>query len=117
MTIAFPAGSTNAPQFNTATQDCNHLYPRQGGGGNQRVIGKQGLAHILAFARCMRRHGVANFPDPPSPGSGAGQHRGGPFPGVDWRSAAVQADAKACIPASDGMITPQLLQRFENLNP
>lgn len=115
VTIAFPAGSTNAPQFNAATGACNHLYPRNGGGGNQRVIGKGGLAHILAFARCMRRHGVANFPDPPSPGSGP--HQGPPFPGVDWGSSGVQADAKACIPASDGMITPQLLQRFENRNP
>lgn len=115
VTIAFPAGSTNAPQFNAATGACNHLYPRQNQGGN-RIIGPGGPAHMLAFARCVRQHGVAAFPDPPTPGSG--NHRVlVPFSGVDWRAPTVQAAAKACIPASHGVVTPELLQRFENLNP
>jgi hypothetical protein len=114
VTIAFPAGSTNAPQFNAATGACNHLYPRQNQGGN-RIIGADGPAHMLAFARCVRRHGVADFPDPPTPRSGNIQ--GPPFAGVDWRARTVQAAAKACIPASHGVITPELLQRFENLHP
>lgn len=114
VTIAFPAGSTNAPQFDAATGACNHLYPSNNGGG-KRIIGPNGPAHMLAFARCVRRHGVATFPDPPTPGSG--NHRGPPFAGVDWRSPTVQAAAKTCIPASHGVITPELLQRFENLSP
>jgi len=114
VTIAFPPGSTNAPQFNAATGACNHLYPSQQGGG-RRIIGPDGPVHILAFARCVRRHGVTTFPDPPTPGSG--NHRGPPFPGVDWRSPTVQAAAQTCIPASHGVVTPELLQRFENLNP
>jgi hypothetical protein len=115
VTIAFPAGSTNAPQFNAATGACNHLYPRQNQGGN-RVIGPDGIAHIMAFARCVRRHGVADFPDPPTPGRRA-QTVGPPFAGVDWHSPTVQAAAKACIPPSHGVITPDLLKRFENVSP
>jgi hypothetical protein len=114
VTIAFPAGSTNAPQFGAATGACNHLYPRQNQGGN-RIVAPDGPAHMLAFARCVRRHGVADFPDPPTPGSGT--HQGPPFAGVNWRSPTVQAGAKACIPASHGVITPELLKRFENLSP
>jgi hypothetical protein len=120
VTIAFPVGSTNAPQFNAATGACNHLYPRQTQGGN-RIIGPDGPAHMLAFARCVRRRGVADFPDPPTPGSrsqnGSGNHFGPPFPGVDWHSPTVRAAAKACLPASHGVITAELLQRFETVSP
>jgi hypothetical protein len=114
VTIAFPAGSTNAPQFNAATGACNHLYPRQQGGARQ-IAARDVPAHMLAFARCVRNHGVADFPDPPTPG--AGTHQGPPFAGVDWRSPTVQAAAKICIPASHGVITPELLQRFETVSP
>jgi hypothetical protein len=115
VTIAFPAGSTNAPQFNAATGACNHLYPSRSVGGTRITIARNAPIYMLAFARCVRRHGVADFPDPPTPGSG--NHRGPPFAGVDWSSATVQAAAKACIPASHGVVTPDLLQRFENLSP
>jgi hypothetical protein len=114
VTIAFPSGSTNAPQFNAATGACNHLYPSQNGGG-RRIAGPDVAVHMLAFARCVRKNGVADFPDPPTLGSGT--HRGPPFAGVDWRSPTVQAAAKRCIPASHGVITPDLLQRFENVSP
>jgi hypothetical protein len=115
VTIAFPAGSTNAPQFNAATGACNHLYPSQQG-GNRQIAGADVPAHMLAFARCVRKHGVADFPDPPTPGPGRSR-KGPPFSGVNWRSPTVQAAAKACVPASHGVVTPELLQRFEHLTP
>lgn len=115
VTVAFPAGSTNAPQFNTATDDCRKLYPSQRSGINPTPAQLRDLQHgMLAFARCVRAHGVSNFPDPPSPQS---NRRGPPFPGVDWRAPAVQAAGTACIPVSHGVITPALLQRFETVHP
>ena len=43
------------------------------GGGSPSTAGSSGadqirLAHALAFAHCMRSHGVPNFPDPTSAG-------------------------------------------------
>lgn len=46
----------------------------------------------LGFSRCMRAHGVANFPDP----NGQGVTELGPGSGVDPRSPAFQAAAQAC---------------------
>ena len=34
------------------------------------------LAQTLAYARCMRAHGVPNFPDPQTSGGGVGQSAG-----------------------------------------
>ena len=48
-------------------------------------------------ARCMRSHGVPNFPDPQfqtGPGGGLGVRIGGP--GINPRSPAFQAAQKAC---------------------
>ncbi len=51
------------------------------GGGNE--------AQMLAYAQCMRSHGVANFPDP----NGQGEIQGS---GIDPGSASFQAADKDC---------------------
>jgi hypothetical protein len=48
----------------------------------------------LANAQCIRKHGVPNFPDPTFPSGGGSQISLGP--GVNARSPAFQAAAKAC---------------------
>jgi hypothetical protein len=115
VTIAFPPGSTAAPQFNIASGDCRSLFPASSSQRNLTPAEARRFGQgMLAFARCMRGHGVSNFPDPPSPGSG--QRQGPPFAGVDWHAPAIQTAGKTCIPASRGAITPALLQRFETVN-
>ncbi|HUB76414.1 MAG TPA: hypothetical protein VL977_05120 [Solirubrobacteraceae bacterium] len=66
----------------------------QAGGAAGSARGARGgdlESHELAYARCMRAHGVAAFPDP-SPGGGFDVHAGS---GVDPTSSAYRrADAR-----------------------
>ncbi len=49
------------PRFNTAQAACQSLWPYQG--PTQAQV-RQELLDGLKFARCMRSHGVPNWPDP-----------------------------------------------------
>jgi hypothetical protein len=51
----------------------------------------------LAYAQCMRSHGIPAFPDPVDKGSNI-QIGPGPDSGIDMNSARFQAARKACIP-------------------
>ena len=58
---------------------------------------------MLAFARCMRSHGVANWPDP----SRYPQHPERPTfdlqaADIDASSRRIDADARTCLPALHG---------------
>jgi hypothetical protein len=63
----FPMARTRTSSmgaFLSAKTACNHLYPNMGkgqGAGPAQQAAQQ--RHALAFAACMRRHGIANFPD------------------------------------------------------
>ncbi len=50
---------------------------------------------LLNFARCMRSHGVSNFPDPTSPGADK-EFLLGQVPGVNPQSPAFQSGDAAC---------------------
>lgn len=55
----------NNPQFAAAQQACRSLSPKPPtGGSDQRRV----AAAMLRFARCMRAHGITDFPDPQSNG-------------------------------------------------
>ncbi len=56
----------NSPQFPTAVKDCRHLLPN-GGQPSQAQVAQE-RAQALNFSRCMRAHGVPNFPDPDNTG-------------------------------------------------
>ena len=69
-----------------------------GGASVQAQIGGEGGGagaqdKMLAFARCMRTHGVSGFPEPVE---GKIVIRGGPHTGVDPRSSQFQAAQRAC---------------------
>jgi hypothetical protein len=94
--------SAGGPQYTTALNACKGVMPPPGNSGNadQSPAHKQGL---LAFAQCMRTHGVSSFPDPSSQGQLT-------LPmlkaaNVDLGSPKIQQDAYSCAPASDGQIT------------
>jgi len=53
--------NTNSPAFTQALTACRDLEPA-GFTGTKRSSGQQQAA--LTFARCMRNHGVPDFPDP-----------------------------------------------------
>jgi hypothetical protein len=66
----FPAGrggkGPNDPKFKAAAQACNKYLPN---GGQPPKPNPQEQQQLLAFARCMRQHGI-NVPDPGANGGG-----------------------------------------------
>jgi hypothetical protein len=82
----------NSPQFRHAVGICGSSGP--GPGPSQQP---QGLAKGLAFSRCMRAHGVRNYPDPTASNGDISVHvQSGS--GMDTKSPAFQAAARACRP-------------------
>jgi hypothetical protein len=53
----------NSPQYQAAAGACQHLLPSEGTGTNQAEV-QQEWSEFRSFARCMRRHGVPNWPNP-----------------------------------------------------
>jgi len=92
--------------FNAALSACNHLLP-SGPGGSQETaqqLHKQ-LEDELSFARCMRSHGVARFPDPTAQGELSVEMV--QAQGIDVHAPAVLRVVQACLPASHGSLTAE----------
>jgi hypothetical protein len=58
---------TNSPAFKSAQKACAYLLPAQTTGPSA-AHGQAQTNALLAFARCMRQHGFASFPDPNTEG-------------------------------------------------
>jgi hypothetical protein len=56
-----PGADVQSPAFQSAQRTCSKLQP--GGGGPPRMSESEYLS-ALHFAKCMRSHGLADFPDP-----------------------------------------------------
>ena len=86
------------PVLRSAERACSAYLPP---GGPAPAVPESEKLKALAFARCMRAHGVPNFPDPTlSPG-------GGPTPqaaGVNPNSPAVLAAGKVCGASGGGNV-------------
>jgi len=54
--------------YGSATRACQHLLPTSRPTGPTPAERQQVLALGLSFSRCVRAHGVPNFPDPGSDG-------------------------------------------------
>jgi hypothetical protein len=97
--------SVNAPAFQSAMQTCRKDLPN-GGTPSPAQTAKMKAA-ALAMARCMRSHGVPDFPDPvfqTGPNGGFGIRLGGPR--LDKNSPAFQAAQKVCQPLFGGAKGP-----------
>lgn len=93
---------TTAPAFQSAQSGCARLMP---GGTGARVSSTSARLGLLAVAECMRKHGLANFPDPtvspppaPPAGSRTGNVMGGPggYLALPPSSPALSRAAAAC---------------------
>jgi hypothetical protein len=88
----------NDPLLQAAQRDCANLLPA---GQQQQTTGHftpQQVAQLLTYARCMRSHGILNFPDPTSKGLGA-------MNGIDMNSPQFQSASRTCqklMPAIGG---------------
>jgi hypothetical protein len=82
----------NSPQFRKAQDACRSLLPA--GRGNTTAgrsqLSPQQQALLLRYARCMRSHGLPNFPDPTGHGLALEPDQ------VDTRSPLFQAANEAC---------------------
>ena len=66
---AVPQGVGTSPQFRSAQRDCKGILPSPENGGAANAAEQHEHAQaILAFARCLRSHGVPDFPDPSTQG-------------------------------------------------
>jgi hypothetical protein len=93
-----PTGGGNTPQAHSAKGACQHLLPPPLPPSAAQQA--QQMAQGLQFARCMRSHGIPDFPDP----SAAGDGLSFPLPpGFDWNSPRVQAAQNACQRDSKGL--------------
>jgi hypothetical protein len=100
--IKVDPSETNSPRFKSAQQACQHIMPAPSPAqqaAQQRAHGQ----HLLAFARCMRAHGVTSFPDPNAQGDIRPEML--TAAGVDLHSPAVQHAAFTCVPSSGGVVT------------
>jgi hypothetical protein len=65
--VALEQLRVSGSRFDTAQTACRHLLP-DGGQPPDQARREQVRAQSLRFARCVREHGVPNFPDPASDG-------------------------------------------------
>lgn len=89
-----PALDPSSPPFQRAERACGHLLPAAKGLSpemQQRL--KQGL---LAFAACMRSHGLPNYPDPKFGPDGMVSQSMSRSGGIDPNSPIFQAAQRAC---------------------
>lgn len=101
-----------SPKLNAALNGCDHLLPA---GPNEPTAAQQRtqLADELSFAKCMRSHGVAHFPDPTAQGELSVEMVRAQ--GIDVHSPAVLRVVQACLPASHGALTPaKVREAIEN---
>jgi hypothetical protein len=82
----------NSPQYRKAQEVCRPLLPEgyteQGGSPTGGSLTPQQQAQFLKYARCMRAHGLPNFPDPTSSGL--------TLSGIDPNSPPFQTAQKVC---------------------
>jgi hypothetical protein len=74
-----------------AEQSCSHLLPN--GGQATSTQQEKSVQTALLYAKCMRAHGVPNYPDPQVSANGSITISG---PGLDPNSPQFQAARRAC---------------------
>lgn len=90
--VMFNGVDPNSPQFQSAMQACHTLLP---GGGPPALTPAQQAEQakaLASFAACMRKHGVASFPDP----NGQGKFPFGSLQQLNMSSTLFQTANKAC---------------------
>ena len=115
--MVVPSSVGSSPKFNAAQTACRGILPEpskseQAQQAHDQLVHKQDL---LAFARCLRDHGVAGFPDPNSQGQLSLQMV--QSAGVDLTAPSVKTAALACVSASNGGITRAQVEQATSGNP
>lgn len=115
--LQLPAGMESSPAFALAQKQCAKLGLELAGYAAESVKPTDAeMAQWVSVARCMRTHGVPNFPDPttrlpPDPTRYSAAFN---MNGIDWaipksidlQAPAVKHAATACGPNAVSVITP-----------
>jgi hypothetical protein len=112
--MVVPKQFASSPQFKSASQACRSILPVVGNISPAEVAKLQQARKedLLAFARCLRVHGLTNFPDPTNQGQltlAMLQNAG-----VDLHAPDVLTAARACIGVTHGVITWADVERAVN---
>jgi hypothetical protein len=101
--IKVTPSETGSPAFNSAQKACAGILPAPPSRAQQAARLRFRVQHLVAFAACMRSHGINGFPDPTAQGQ---------IPptllsqaGIDIHLPKVIAAARACVPSSGGILT------------
>jgi len=109
-----PKGS---PQIQAAQTACRGIMPGPSSvsPGAQAQQQRARTRDELSFARCMRKHGINGFPDPPAQGRlSLPMIRAA---GIDLTAPQFRTAALACIPASNGILTRAAVLQATSGNP
>jgi hypothetical protein len=100
---------SGSPAFKSAQTACQGIMGGPPNSAQQQARIHYKIEHYVAFAACMRRHGIASFPDPNSQGN---------IPptllaqaGINIHLPNVIAAARACVPESGGLLTQAALSQ------
>jgi hypothetical protein len=98
-TFNLPASlNTQSPAYQTADKQCGKAIGVGPGAGGGHGVPEKAKQAALAHARCMREHGVPNFPDPTFSSNGGGIAESSGGGGINPRSPAFQQAQKICEP-------------------
>lgn len=109
---AVPSQAVGTPAFNTAQKACQGILPPPQSQAQQARQEREHGQVLLAFARCLRTHGVPKFPDPNSQGGLSIQMV--QAAGVDLHAPVVLTAARACVGVTHGQITIAQVQQAIN---
>lgn len=98
----------DAPAFQSAQQACAGLRP--GAGSPPPPISLAQQKSFVANAKCMRRHGVPNFPDPVFGPGGEGIGYNGPPGAFAYDAAGILLASRACAHVGSPLPLRELTQ-------
>jgi hypothetical protein len=101
--MAVPASAAQSPHFKAAQKACSGILPAPQNASQQAEAQQAHKRDLLAFAACLRRHGISGFPDPTSQGRLTLQMVGAA--GVDIHTRAFLIAADACVGVTHGAVT------------
>jgi len=109
-----PHALVATPPFDPAQKACRGILPTPTNVNPSQLAQQQQARaeNVLAFAKCLRSHGVPDFPDPTSQGQLTVAMV--TAAGVDLHAPAVLAAAKECLGASHGAITGAQVEQAVN---
>jgi hypothetical protein len=109
---AVPSKAVGTPAWDAAQKACQGILPPPQSPAQQAQQEREHGQVLLAFARCLRSHGVPKFPDPDSQGQLSPQTIAAA--GVDLHAPVVLTAAKACVGVTHGQITMAQVEQAIN---